>query len=501
MRRSRLLVSMMSLCLILVPPPGDAARAAQGRSGAPDLRNWLDRTVPALMRDAKMPGFSIAVVRDGETIYADGFGARDPRRNLPATADTLYGIGSITKSFVAIGILQLVDTGAIRLSDPVKRHIPFEVGLPGKPITIHHLLTHGIGLPSLATSSIALYRGLGVETGIPFGSPGDFYRFVNGAGDEIVDEPGKRFFYHNGAWRMLGHVIQEKSGMPFHRYVKERVIDPLGMRRTTFDLGAFESDADRSVLHLRNADGSHRPAPFPYPDPEDNPGFSFLLAAGGLVSSVNEMTRYLNTLLDMGAHPGGRLASRESMAAMQTIQIDLPDGHYGRRGYGYGLTITPAFFGHAMLSHGGSIIVSTAYMAIVPDLRAGVIMMGNGSGMSYATLAESVFAVLMGRVPDDVIPALQIEERMKRLAGDYETYRGVERVKVLIRGGLLYMEERDPLNPGDTDLTPLIPEDPTLATMKFHTLSNGLKHAGEFRAGEDGGIEMIYGRYRYHRVN
>ncbi|MBN2336511.1 beta-lactamase family protein, partial [Candidatus Bathyarchaeota archaeon] len=86
------------------------------------------------MREGRMPGFSVAVVEDGETVYAQGFGARDPQMNLPATPDTLYGIGSVTKSFVAIGVMQLMEQGKLGLDDPVRDHVPFKLGLPGKPI-------------------------------------------------------------------------------------------------------------------------------------------------------------------------------------------------------------------------------------------------------------------------------------------------------------------------------------------------------------------------------
>ncbi|MFA9437954.1 MAG: serine hydrolase domain-containing protein, partial [Candidatus Bathyarchaeota archaeon] len=126
------------------------------------VRKWVEHIVPKYMRDFKVPGLSVAVVKEGETIYSEGFGARDPQRNLPATPDTLYGIGSITKSFVAIAIMQLVEEGKLSVDDPVGQYIPFKLGLPGKPIKIHHFLTHSSGLPSLATSSVALHRGIGI---------------------------------------------------------------------------------------------------------------------------------------------------------------------------------------------------------------------------------------------------------------------------------------------------------------------------------------------------
>ena len=152
------------------------------------------------------------------------------------------------------------------------------------------------------------------------------------------------------------------------------------------------------------------------------------------------------------------------------------------------------------VSHGGSIAVSTAYMAFVPDLEAGVIMMGNSSGMSYATIAESVFAILMGKKPEEAIPALVIRERMRRLQGTYEVYRGLERLQVVSKGGLLYLEKKS-RRTGETTMTPLIPEDPALASTDFHTLRYGLESPVEFVLREEGKIDLFIGRYCYHKVD
>ena len=465
----------------------------------PELRNWLDDNLPCYIVESKMPGFSIAVVKDGATLYAEGFGSRDPEHNLPATPDTLYGIGSITKSFVAIGILQLVETGKIKLDDPVAQHIPFELGIAGEPITIHHLLTHSLGIPNLATSSIAIYRGLGLDSGIPFGSANDFYRFVNGAKAEIVAKPGERFFYNNAGWRMLGHIIQEKSGMPLDRYIKEKVINPLDMHRTTFDINDFESDPDHIVPQLKTSDGVNEPSKFPYPNPADNPEFSFLSSAGGMFSSVNEMTIYLNAQLEMGQYNSKQLAAKELFEKMQALQILTPDDHYGQSGYGYGLFITPQFLGCKLLAHGGSVLVSTAYMAFIPEIKAGVIMMGNSSGMPYATISQSIFALLMGKIPADVIPALKIKDRMEYLTGTYKVYRGLEKIRVFNKQGMLYSEYQSPLT-STTRLTPLIPEDLMLDSTVFYTLSNGVKSPLEFKLGDDGKMNLFMERYCFHKV-
>ena len=99
-----LAIVLATLSLASAARPAAAEPADVGRA-----RAWIEANAPRLMREARLPGFSIAIVQDGTTVYAEGFGARDPKRNLPATPDTLYGIGSVTKSFVAIAILQLAE--------------------------------------------------------------------------------------------------------------------------------------------------------------------------------------------------------------------------------------------------------------------------------------------------------------------------------------------------------------------------------------------------------
>ena len=458
-------------------------------------REWIEENVPRYMQEGRMPGFSLAVVKDCETVYAEGFGSRDPGRGLPATPDTLYGIGSITKSFVAIAVMQLVEQGKLGVEDPVSDHIPFKLGMPDKPIRVHHLLTHSLGVPSLATSTVALYRGIGADTSIPWGGVEDFYRLVNGAKGEALFPPGERFFYHNAAWRMLGHIVQEKSGMPFHRYVKEKVMNPLGMRRSTMNTDEFNADPDHIVPHWKKPDGGVEPSRFPYPNPENNPEFSFIAAAGGITSSVNEMAEYLKAQIDTGRSRGG-LLSEDSFKKIHTLHVRRPDGYYGLHGYGYGLDVTPGFLGHKMVGHGGSILVSTAYMAFIPDMGAGVVMMGNSAKLPYEEIAESVFATMMGREPSEAIPSIVIKNRMSELAGNYEIYRGIEKVRVVRRGGMLYLEQKDEFTDA---LVPLIPEDPTLESKMFYALTDGVKAPVEFVVRGGGRVDLFVERYCYHK--
>jgi CubicO group peptidase (beta-lactamase class C family) len=95
------------------------------------MKEFVERYVPEFMREGKIPGFSIAVVKEGEVVYAEGYGVRDLSRSTPATYDTLYGIGSCTKSFVALAIMQLAEKGKLKLDDPVSEYVPLKIGVEG----------------------------------------------------------------------------------------------------------------------------------------------------------------------------------------------------------------------------------------------------------------------------------------------------------------------------------------------------------------------------------
>lgn len=460
------------------------------------MEEFVEGFVPEMMREGKIPGFSIAVIASGEVVYAMGFGSRDPARSLPATPDTLYGIGSCTKSFVSAAIMQLAEDGALKLTDPASKYIPLKIGLSGKPVTIHSLLTHSSGIPSLATSRVALQRGIGLDMGVPWGGVDDFYRLVNGAQGEIAGEPGHLFFYNNAAFRMLGHVIQEVSGVPFHRYMTENIFEPLGLERTTLVKGEYLSDPDRMTPHWKKPDGSIVPTEFPYPDVTDNPGFSFIAAAGGIVSSVKELTTYLQMNMGGGLLGGTRILSPESVELMHTLHTDSPPNLHGRFGYGYGWNITPDYHGHKLVSHGGSILVSTAHLAFIPDLKYGVAMAANSAGPQYSAIADGVFTLLMGKEPEEAAPAIRIKRKMRSLEGAYETYRGICRVEVVNKGGILHLVTETPFT--DTS-TPLIPEEDDQEGDRYYTLIDGLKAPIWFDVRSPTDIDLYVERYRYHK--
>lgn len=467
------------------------------KSAPAKLEAFIQKFVPKFMRQGQIPGLSIAIVQDDNVIFTEGFGSRNVEKNLPATPATLYGIGSCTKSFVALVILQLMEKEKLSLNDPITEYLPIEIG--GPSITIHHLLTHSSSIPSLGTSLLSLSRGIGAEEpGVPWGGVNDFYRFINGAKDEVTGTPGEKFFYFNAGYRMLGHIIQKVSGMFFHEYITENILKPLKMERTTLSKNQYQNDSNRMIPYWIKPNGKRERTEFPYPEPSNNPNFSFILAAGGIISSVVELTRYLRLNMNMLESREAQILPPHLIEKMQNLYMNRPKKFFGKRGYGYGWEITKDFFGHKLVSHGGSVLVSTAHLAFIPEIRAGVAMAANGKGFPYSTIVHGIFTTLMGKDPEKVLPSLKIKERMKTLTGTYETYKGLNRVKIIKKEGILYLKKKDQF----TDVEkPLIPEENTLNSHKFHIFTEGIREPVQFVVQSPDDIDLYIERYRYKKLN
>lgn len=148
----------------------------------------LEKLIADIMREARLPGLSIGVVAEGEIVYVSGFGSRNLEDNSPMTPDTLFGIGSIGKSFTAMAIMQLVEQGKIDLDAPANKYIDLKLGTEENPIKIHHMLSHSSGIPALGGAIIAITRGIGDFTHlVPYSSEKDFLLHINGAQSEAVE--------------------------------------------------------------------------------------------------------------------------------------------------------------------------------------------------------------------------------------------------------------------------------------------------------------------------
>jgi CubicO group peptidase (beta-lactamase class C family) len=225
---------------------------AAPQSGQPHVHGEPPAREPQLAADVdeilnRHPavGLAVGVIRDGRAVVFRGHGLADIAARTPVTEDTVFRIGSVTKLFTAIAIMQLWEQGLIDLDRPASdylrayRLVPMEAGW--RPATVRHLLTHTAGIPEVRGAADLLHADftpsggrpatLSVNFGEPLPSLAEYYR----KGLRIVVEPGTAFAYTNHGWATLGQIVEDVRGMPLSRFFRERIFEPLGMAHTDLD--------------------------------------------------------------------------------------------------------------------------------------------------------------------------------------------------------------------------------------------------------------------------
>lgn len=417
------------------------------------LTDWLS--------EDRIPGVSLALVDEETVAYAGGFGARDLSTNAAATPRTLYGIGSCTKSFTALSIMQLSQAGRLDVDDPVADYVPHLDAVDGEPVTIHQLLTHTSGMPSDGQAVALIARLTGENpVEVPLSDREDFRAHVRGAAPDRVTDEGDHFFYYNSGYTILGEVIREVSGRPYAEYVEEQILDPLGMSRSTFSEAAFTETDDRMTPYTREDDASVAAA-FPFDD--------HLAAAGGLLSCVSELTAYLQLYMRDGDHDGTSVVEADALERMlqpHSTRRHRVDGSAYRYGYGWGVD---DFCGDVLVGHSGSVGVSTGYLGFLRGTGRGVAVGCNTThGYGLAEIGKAALAIWDGRDPAAVAPLFGLRRKLEAVTGEYAAYRGLQTATVERDGGTLEVTM-------STDLRertlPVFPETTDPDEYRFYTVT------------------------------
>jgi len=433
-----------------------------------------------------LPGLSIAIVKGGEVVYSRGFSFRDVERGLRATPETLYGIGSVTKSFTALSIMQLVEEEKLSLDEPVKKHVPLDLKFKDEPVRIWHLLSHSSGIPALAYAEafIRCVTGAG-DRWMPIGSHEDIFTFMNEANQWALTRPGERWFYLNEGYLILGHIIEKLSGMSYEEYLRRKTLEPLRMSRSFFKRSEVEADLDVATPYIITRDKELKKSTYPY-------GIS---ADGGLISNVLDLARYITMYLNKGRYDQGSLVSPESIEEMEKPRVKRPLQIFEGEAYGYGLGIIPDFFGHKLIGHAGSVLVATAYIAYIPKEKVGIALLANGSGYPMSQIGQYGMALMLGENTEN-LPFIKVEKAFDLLTGLYETYKGTMKARVVSNGGILQIEIKDKYV--DT-VVALVPDDIETNAKAFHAFQSGGELPVEFRVDGDK-VDLIYERYRLRKI-
>ncbi|HSR46594.1 MAG TPA: serine hydrolase domain-containing protein [Anaerolineales bacterium] len=359
------------------------------RSPASPSFDAIDAFLERQLRRLRIPGAAFAIIEGDRVVHQRGFGHARPGGEVPSLR-TPFALGSTTKSFTALAVMQLVEAGTIELEAPVRRYLPwFRVADPeaSARMTVRHLLNQTSGLSMVAGTAV-----LGDIDGKPV-SPERQARALSTL--KLSRPVGTTFQYCNLNYNLLGLIVEAASGQSYAAYLREHIFKPLGMRHTF----TTRAEARRHGL----AQGHRYWFGFPIPAPEIPfpPGS---LAAGGLVSTGEDLSRYLMALLNGGRLGEARILSRAGIAAMQHAAADQRILGKVVTSYGMGWFISPVD-GTKLVSHGGNLPEFSSFLGLLPERKRAIVLLTNADhGLPFvlSEVGEGIGALLAGHQPPPI---------------------------------------------------------------------------------------------------
>jgi CubicO group peptidase (beta-lactamase class C family) len=320
----------------------------------------LERLVAREQHDKRLPSVAAAVLRDGEAVWETAVGDG-------ATPDMQYRLGSITKTFTAAAIMQLRDAGKLDLEDRLDEHVDGAAHAP----TIRRLLSHTSGLQRETHDDAWLNQ--------KFAAVPELLETLDRA--EHVLPPGARFHYSNLAFALLGIVVERVSGMPYREYVQQRLLQPVGLTRTTFEPAA---PAATGYLVKPFVEGVWDEAPVET---------GAWIAAGQLWGTVHDLCRWAAFL----AEPDESVLAKRSVEEMRTVQ-SIADHVRWTQGYGLGLGLIRD--GERIVAgHGGSMPGFIAFLGVSPADKVGAAVLTNSSSARLEQLGLKLIATTVEQWP------------------------------------------------------------------------------------------------------
>jgi CubicO group peptidase (beta-lactamase class C family) len=438
-----------------------------------ERRSELDTEVGQILNRHAAVGLAVGTIRNGRLQSFHGHGLADIASHTPITEDTVFRIGSLTKTFTAIAVMQLWEQGLVDLDAAANEYLNAYELIPAHPThgpaTVRHLLTYTAGLPQCLHLSRAFRPTLGemVKIGRPMPTLAQYYR----GGLRLVAQPGMRHVYSNHGFATLGQIVEDVTGQPLRRYFREHIFEPLGMEQT--DL--VRSDRIRSFLATGYALRSHGPRPVGEYD-------LITVAGGGIYSTTRDIAGYVAALLGGGTNEHGSILKPQTLDAMFAPQYQ-PDPHLA----GVGL----AFYrrqvgGHLFIEKSGLVTGFASQLCMAPGDGVGVVAFTNGARGAHGWLGPEVSAILGDVVgaPDEAIrtDVPHRPEIWSDLCGRY-SLRGSRRdvdkwliagAGVVVRSGRLVLRPETPI-PGLRGF-PLYPDDegdPYVFRVDLSTLGIG----------------------------
>lgn len=339
--------------LVLAAVVGLAAEA-----GAAGLAETVDEIANKFVDSGRTPGLSIAIAQGGDVLVSKGYGLANIETNEPVTADTVFRIGSVTKQFTGVALVQLESAGKLALDDSITSLLT-EYPAPPTPITIRHLLHHTSGIPSF--------------TGLPSYGPNMPVDVTHAdmvarfASLPLEFEPGAKWNYSNSGYYLLGMIVEAASGQTYAEYLEANLFEPAGMTHSDYEVPS----TSRAQGYRRNGDTFELAGPLSMTQP---------FAAGAIVSTAPDLVRWQRALVDGALEPAD---------AFERITSDAVEtGQTGER-YGLGIGVGERN-GREVISHGGGINGFASLLAYFPESGHTVVLLANTEGFNTGGLLTQI---------------------------------------------------------------------------------------------------------------
>ncbi len=341
----------------------------------------LDRIIIEYINGEFVPGLSVGVVYNDEVIYTKGFGVKNVDTKEPIDENSIFHMASVSKTFVATGIMQLVQQGKIYLDKYLIEYLPYFKLKDDryKKITIRQLLTHISGMPD--EDDYEWDKPQYNEDALEW-----YVRSISGR--ELMWEPGEKFAYSNIAYEILGNVIEKVSGMSFEKYMKENILNVVQMKESNFfkPLVSKELLTSPHVLDIKNGYGATVSEVFPY-NRAHGPSST-------LCSNVVEMCNYAIANMKVGKFKENKILEAHSY-------LELWRNHAFTGWGGYTSEIGLAWFlgeykGNKVRSHSGMDTGFRSNLIILPERGIAVVVMINSDYIGTKVLCESILDILLG---------------------------------------------------------------------------------------------------------
>ncbi len=470
----------------------EASPVARAKEAIAGFEEIVERGLKSLNN----PGVAVAIVKDDEVIFSEGFGYRDVENKVPMTADTLLAIGSSSKAFTTFTMGTLVDAGKLEWNTPVREYIPwFRLYDPfaSERLTPRDLVTHRSGLPR---HDLMWYNNYTA-------SCEEFVRRL--AHLKPSADLREKFQYNNLMFLTAGYLIEVLTEKKWEEAVRSRVLNPLEMKRTNFSVNDSQKDDDHALPYREYKDNIEK---IPFRD------ITNIGPAGSINSSVNEMSHWLIVHLNQGKYKGKQIINPQTIEDMHTAYMPtggtptVPEITPGDYALGWFLD---TYRGHRRVHHGGNIDGFSAQVCLLPDDELGIVALTNKNGSPLPELLiRHASDLILGAETKDWIgetteriakgkemreeaeekkatrrmPGTHPAHTLEEYTGDY-THPGYGELKVYLEEGQLAFTFNDIITPIEhwhyETFNAKRADDPTFEDTKltFRTNVNGLVSALE----------------------